>query len=541
MLSAGAAGEDQLTEVATARLGLPLNYELPVEWVLANEFGQKHLDLLYNIKMTPDGVAQFDAANVRVGQGEVWREAWSWLSCPIEPQDVHEAIQVAARVLRSAPVRDSVLGALRSEQPGLSTVALCVLRRWLLTLKAMCWLEASVQESWAQVRPQDLACFAFNAVKPDWPRRTVAVSHRSVDAKAALSGMKIWRSSRIAIDASYVPSWETNTGMVWGLFGVAPVIARVRSPGYGGSIWCLREAELIEHLVERIDFVAQRWVFDVEVANVRALDDSVALPRTGDEAPDAGLAAILPEFPPMCEVWTPSPMPVWEVRVWRAGAAARAINVWAGGDHELTDYILADFLGGGEGLPGPAPTNNPGGWRDYAEIFHALREVVGDDAATALRIPDTYPAEAQAFDFELLGRVPDLSTGTPALGDVLVALEFLRTEWPVVVEEQRTRFLAINARGVPRELLVDDDRMSLHRGLLAIRVPVPVWIIQSADDHVEQWGLRQDPPIFTEHEPHQFSWMWEFFVDRVAAQARYPQDSGLELSPALQRLCQEVR
>jgi hypothetical protein len=43
--------------------------------------------------------------------------------------------------------------------------------------------------------------------------------------------MRAWRSSRFAIDASYVPAWETNNGMVWALFAAIPAIARVHSPG----------------------------------------------------------------------------------------------------------------------------------------------------------------------------------------------------------------------------------------------------------------------------------------------------------------------
>jgi hypothetical protein len=487
VMLASDVADDELTQATVERLAMPFARELPVVWILANEYGEKHLDLIYNLKMTPTGLAYLDDVTIRVGQGETWRETWGWLSCDIEPNEMSEAIQLTARVMRCAPVLEGLMRALRSDQPGLQTVALCVLRRWLLTLKAMSWLEASVLQTWRHIRPQDLACFAFNALKPDWPRRILAVSHRSTDAKSELSTMKLWRSSRCAIDASSVPSWETNTGMVWGLFGATPAIVRVHSSGYDASIWCLREAELTQHLAERLDFVAGRLVFDVDVSNVRALDNAVALWHTGDEVPDDGLAAIVPEFPPRCEVWTPSPMPAWEVKIWRASAALRAINVWAAWNPELTNRIAQEFLRGTNDLPGPAPTNNPAGWRDYASIFQELHTLLGDEASeAALRIPSTYGTEAQEHDLDLLQRVPDLSSGTPALGDVLVALEFLRTEWPIVVQEQRTRFMAINCRGLSRETFADDERLSLHRGLLEIRVPVPVWIIQSAEEHVEQ-------------------------------------------------------
>lgn len=110
----------------------------------------------------------------------------------------------------------------------MQTMALAVVRRSLLTLKVMTWLEAALPDTWKVVRPQDLECFAFNALKPEWPRRLLGISHRSADVKAALIKMKVWRSSRCGIDANYVPAWETNTGMMWGLFAAAPAIARSR-------------------------------------------------------------------------------------------------------------------------------------------------------------------------------------------------------------------------------------------------------------------------------------------------------------------------
>jgi hypothetical protein len=184
------------------------------------------------------------------------------------------------------------------------------------------------------------------------------------------------------------------------------------------------------------------------------------------------------------------------------------------------------------------PTNNPEGWVEYVAIFHELRALLGKATPEPeLRLPSGYGAEDHALDLELLERMPDMRSGAPALADVLVALEFLRTEWPIVVAEQRVRFLAVDCREVRREAFTNDEEWSLHRGLLALAAPVPVWIIQSAGQHVDEWGLANDRPIFTQHEPHQFGWMWSFHVDRRAAQSRYPENSGLELSPELQRLC----
>jgi len=137
--------------------------------------------------------------------------------------------------------------------------------------------------------------------------------------------------------------------------------------------------------------------------------------------------------------------------------------------------------------------------------------------------------------------VPDLSSGTPGLGDIMVALEFLRTEWPVLVDEGGGRLLALNCRPLTEESFATAEELSLHRGLLAIRLPVPLWAIQTAGQAVESWGLPGDPPIFTEHSSNQFSWMMEAFVERSGMHARYAEDSGLELAPALQRLLRDGR
>jgi hypothetical protein len=40
-----------------------------------------------------------------------------------------------------------------------------------------------VSAPWRDVRPADLACAASASVKPEWPRRLLAISHRSAEVK----------------------------------------------------------------------------------------------------------------------------------------------------------------------------------------------------------------------------------------------------------------------------------------------------------------------------------------------------------------------
>jgi hypothetical protein len=527
---------DVLTGAVTARLELPFSYELPHQWLAGNELEDRRLDLFFNVTVDPaGGLTWHDPADIRVGQGEVWRENWAWLTEDIGFAEMREAVQLAAQIMCCVPVVQGLMDALSTEQPELRTLALAVVRRWLLTLKAMSWLEASASESWSHVRAQDLACFAFGALKPEWPRRIMAISHRSADVKPVLSTMRLWNSSRCAVDASYVPAWETNTAMVWGLFGATPAIVRVRSPAYPDSVWCLREAELAEHLVERRDFASNRWVLDIDVTRLDALDGAYAVWDPGDEPAQP---SAFPEFPPPVQVWTPPPMPVWQSAMLRASAAVRAINVMLG-DCELANHVVGMLVQRPD-LPGPAPTNNPTGLGEYAGIFGELQSQLGNATQDiAIRLPPGYGDDQARLDDELLERVPDLSTGAPALRDVLVALEFLRIEWPIMVDAGLGRFLALNCRGLSRELLFEDERFSLHRGLLNVRLPIPLWIIQSAGQRMEDWDLPGDFPIFTEHFERQFSWMLEGFVEPRHMQSHYPENSGLILSPALRRLCQE--
>jgi hypothetical protein len=179
----------------------------------------------------------------------------------------------------------------------------------------MAWLEDALSQSWSSVRPQDLACLAFNAVKPEWPHRAVAVSHRSMDVKPALEQTLAWKSSRFAIDANYVPAWETNTGMIWGLLATTPVLTRILSPHYPESEWCVRESELIEHLAKRCDFLNSRVVVDLPRERLSDLDKIVLAWR--EREPESRDTSLL-EFPPQCSVYKPAFPAEWELVLTRS-------------------------------------------------------------------------------------------------------------------------------------------------------------------------------------------------------------------------------
>ena len=180
----------------------------------------------------------------------------------------------------------------------------------------------------------------------------MAVSHRSAEVKPTLRQMPVWRSSRWAIDATYVPAWETNTGMIWGLFGSTPAIGRVQTPTYRESLWCRREAEMIEYLAEGSDFMSDRHVMDVDLDGVEVfaeLDD-----HWGGKASSDTLS-VLPDFPPNIQVWTPPPLAESELAMLRAAGALRAMSAFLR-DPELVNRLVTQVLLTVKDLPGPAPT-----------------------------------------------------------------------------------------------------------------------------------------------------------------------------------------
>jgi hypothetical protein len=508
-----------------------------------NEFEEETVELLYNLRIDGRQLLIPNLADHRIGQSEWWREMWDWLSAATDLSVTRQAVRMAARIMRCPPVVQGLLDAARSDDSGLATLALAVVRRWLLTLQAMHWLEKATESHWRDVRPQDLACFAFSALKPEWPRRVLAISHRSSDAKETLQTTSLWWSGSCAIDASYVPAWETNTGMVWGLFGSCPAIVRLASPGYADSVWCRRESELSQYLRDQSDFMAERWLIDLPLTDASALDQAfmtwqgLSRGRSAQWRPPANISR---EFPPQCHVWTPTPLPTWETRLLCACAALRAINCHVG-DAAVATFFAEHLLHGNVPPPNiPAPTNNPDGWQAYVAIFQELVNACGlDPHELPIQIPHDYPMEARQADahhFNL--RMPNLTSGTPALVDCLVAVEFLRTEWPGMVDERRGRFLAVDLRDINLDQWTNAAQLSLHRGLLSVRTPVPVWIIQSAGQQVETWDLPADPPIFTEYLSSQFTWMVEIFLGREEQQARFPADSGLSFSAALRAVCE---
>jgi len=495
---------DQLVAETRRRLLIPKQFTIP-KWGMY--FSEGELEVLYNCRQTSSGY--LSTGRTQVGQGEEWMRHWQWLSKTITPDEALTSVQLAARLLRSKPLLDGLLEALKSINENIEELSIAVIRRWLLTLKAMAWLENALNSNWNFVRPQDLACLAFNALKPEWPRRLFAVSHRSFEVKPLLQETRAWSSPLFAIDAIYVPAWETNTGMIWGLFANTPIITMVDSPNYSASEWCQREAELIRHLQMECDFRSDRFVRSIkseEISEFTTIDENWYANNATDYNPGF---STLTNFPPLSNVFVPQKNEEWELCMLRAAGALRVFNA-SYGDPELANR-LAQALLTDEFIPAPSPTNQPNGWDEYKKIFRDLAV----KCKVGLKLHLWFPEETMLMNADQMqkfaDRIPDLSTGNPALSDVLVAIEWLHSLLPILEDANLGDMVLIDLRNATKEIWQSDPAYSMARGIVSLRQPpMPVWFIQHANQEIEKWGLLGgDKPIFTQHTEKQFNWMFE--------------------------------
>jgi hypothetical protein len=248
-----------------------------------------------------------------------------------------------------------------------------------------------------------------------------------------------------------------------------------------------------------------------------------------------------PEFPPMSMVYVLSGEAGWPLSMLRAAAALRLFHtIYI--DPTLVNGICQFLTFADQQVSAPPPTNNPDGWEAYREVFRAVRRDC-DPAGTVpplLLRPDAaplHPDEANAFG----EAIPDLSSGFPALADVLAALEWRATLLPWLEEGSLGDMILIDLRGVDQAVWESHPDFSLARGLAVMRAPPrPIWLMQSAGQRVDDWGLPHDRPIFTEHSEHQFAWMT--FQGHLAPSwpAGYADRCGLQLSAELLRRCRQT-
>lgn len=435
------------------------------------------------------------------GQGPMAREEWRWLEHDLGEEELLEAVQATAGLLVSPAVLDSLL-AIAAEKRAYSSLAFCVLRRWALTLRALAWLERANAHRWVDVRRTDVVAFALASLGPWWPRPWVAISHRSADAKAALVKLRLWNAPAVAIDATTVPIWESNTGFVWRLIAATPAVLRVRTANYVGSTWCRREAELTQYLLERSDFMTGRVVLDGDLGDLEALDESLAPPSRPARPPIAETT-----FPPTTLALQIPSCPPLIVDVLAAVATLRLLNVLVG--DPTTANLVARGLVRGARFDLPAPTNDASGWDAHYAAFGALAAYANGDAAP-VRLAHAYPEEETELDLEaFVHRLPDLTHISCGTLDVLAALEWDREVRRWFSERWGLRTL-IDFREVDSDGWTTDRSHALERGALEFRTrEAMLFLLQNADQAVDAWQgpARSQAPILTQYLDDQFGWL----------------------------------
>ena len=490
-------------------------------------------DILYNARMTQNGLR---TTSVRQGQGEDWQHHWEWISARQDAGAMTATLQLAGLLLINEPLLIGLASTIRNGDDASQKRALCVTRRWLLTAKVLAWLFEALQHHWTSVRPQDLACFAFSALSPTWPRRAVALSHRSKEAKPILSTLKMWNSPHAAIDASYVPAWETNIGMIWSLYASVPQIVRVESPAYFESEWCSREHEMFKYLVEHADFLEGRAIVDIGVDQLAQLDDSLFedwVPRIDHpffSVPSSRTKPFLApkgEFPPFSLVLVGNVPVGIDLAILRAAAALRLINALVRNPALANE--IASRTAAGDDLEVEVPTNNPDGWAAYGDVFRDLEALALHEPATrpiveklhrrsfrhslSLLVPDDYSALDVQRDIANGEQIPDLRGGQYRFGDVLAALEWRRTVFEWFRDEDFGDKVMVDVSGSNADEWTTLPHMSVARGLLNLNGFPPTWIMQRAGQNAHLWPGFREQPIFTRHVDEQFNWLKPVFLD----------------------------
>jgi hypothetical protein len=448
------------------------------------------------------------------GQSSEWRDYFQALSRPSSPAQALMTVQLAALTLRSESVW-YVLELLRqteTDNQNLSDLSACVRRRWLLALKALAWVEISLQRPtpFELVTPADLMCFGITSLLPLYPRPIVAVSHRSGDAKPLLKEGKVWGANEVMIDATFRPVWQTNRAMIWSLFAATPVLCKVRSRTYDDSEWCRRESEMFDHLSQSADFLGGRLRFDINLDEVRALDRAaVSWPK-------------IHRIRDMAEGIESPPMEILKFKTWQ-GALIRAVAVarfahrfLALADRppkasasELANVFL-NRLCSGQDVPADSLFGVVEGWRVLSESIRADAALLGLEGPLARACGDREVERAEEWFNQAERGWPGEVAADLNLCDVLAALDWREHLEPHLRAQNKGtcfEFQAgvIDLRNTNEAEWANDPGWAVARGLIFLRLPYPLNIRQRAGQDVDKWPhLRDvDIPIFTEHLPDQ--------------------------------------
>lgn len=98
---------------------------------------------------------------------------------------------------------------------------------------------------------------------------------------------------------------------------------------------------------------------------------------------------------------------------------------------------------------------------------------------------------------------------------------------------------AIDYRRLTPEDLRKPERMVIQ-GIHRVLVSVPVWLLQRADQRVDEWPGTGMHPIFTQHLPDQWKWMAELLQEPEWPMI-FQKDSKLVFSAKLTAACDATK
>ncbi len=501
------------------------------DYMSVPELLQWKLDVFYGAEMAA-GEMTFQPG--RQGQPWRWQQYWQWLGTSVDPKLAVDATRLAARLMICPPVLVFLRAMLRGGgeiKPLHRLLALAILRRLSLQLQVMAWFEHAMNHSFVDTRVEDLASFAFSALRPHWPRRLLALSHRSRDVKTALMQMRAWGNFRFSIDALFTPHWETNVGTVWGLFSAVPGLVRIPSMHYDDSEWCRREHEIFDYLCDEDDFLRGRRVIELDATQLLLLD--AQLPPG---AADAGVISEPGQFPRMTAVFVLYPFEAWECRLLACAFVTRMLFRQFG--KALDTAAVCHLLSQGQLPTAPPLTNHPDGWVPIASLLRDFAQEWSDDPNVFPMAIDEerYTLDDIKRDVECEQMLIDLSDGRIDQPAAFAALEWNRTIVPAQIGNFKYgQFFAIDYRRIDAECWHSDEYMVI-RGVNRVRTAVPLWILQRADQRVDEWPGIGTSPIFTQHVENQWGWMWEL-LDEVIWPESYRTASKLLFAPKLAAAC----
>jgi hypothetical protein len=310
-----------------------------------------------------------------------------------------------------------------------------------------------------------------------------------------------------------IPSWESNTGFVWRLFAATPAVVRVRTDHYAESIWCRRETELTDYLLDQSDFLEGRIVADASVAELQRSVQQLVEPRTlvKPERPLTSLAATT-GFPPVTMALKVPDQPLFILNLLAAVCSLRLLQALIG--DVPTVNAIADRLSQRERLDVPAPTNAPDGWKMHSEVFEFLAQYVRS-AGAPVHLASDYPEKQRRIDIEDIAlRIPDLRAGGYRGLDLLAALEWNREIRRWFGERWGSHRAFVDCRGIGEDEWLESAVHGLQRGMIALRTETLLFVVQDGGQSVDTWAeiRERDAPILTQHVSGQLNWMVEGFA-----------------------------